>query len=214
MNATTDLCGETVLLRADRSLFWPRRQTLVVADLHFGKAATFRAASLPVPGGNAATLARLGQALDETAARRLVVLGDFWHARPGRTAAVLAELTDWRAARPELQIDLVRGNHDRAGSPPAAWAAGWLAEHHPDSPFAYAHHPAESGGGYVLAGHLHPGYRLFEGGRPVLLPCFWLRERYAVLPAFGSFTGFAAVQPTPADRLYVIADEDVIAVNM
>jgi hypothetical protein len=34
-----------------------------------------------------------------------------------------------------------------------------------------------------------------------------------VLPAFGSFTGFASVVPAPDDRIFVVADQDVIAVG-
>ena len=46
MKAELLLAGERLELRADRSLFWPARRTLVVADLHFGKADAFRAASV------------------------------------------------------------------------------------------------------------------------------------------------------------------------
>jgi hypothetical protein len=34
-----------------------------------------------------------------------------------------------------------------------------------------------------------------------------------VLPAFGSFTGFGPVRPAPGDRLYVIAEDEVLAVG-
>jgi metallophosphoesterase superfamily enzyme len=65
-----------------------------------------------------------------------------------------------------------------------------------------------------LAGHLHPGVVL--AGPGLLrehLPCFWLTPRTAVLPAFGSFTGFGPVRPEPADRVFVIADDEVVAVE-
>ncbi len=205
-----EVAGEEVELRADRSLFWPRRRTLIVADLHFGKADTFRAAAVPVPGGADETLARLDRAVDATAAERLVVLGDFWHARPGRTPQLVNELSAWRRARAALEVVLVRGNHDAAGPPP--WADAWPGET-ADPPFAFAHYPDESPAGYVLAGHLHPGVRLGGPGRQsVRLPCFWLRDRSAVLPAFGSFTGSAAVAPTPGDRVFAIADAEVIRI--
>ena len=44
------------------------------------------------------------------------------------------------------------------------------------------------------------------------LPCFWLTPRGAVLPAFGSFTGSVSVVPGPEDRVFVIADQEVIGV--
>ena len=110
-----------MLLLPERALFWPRAGTLVVADLHWGKGATFRAAGIPIPVGTTSDdLARLDGALLRTGARRLVVLGDLFHARAGRIAThTLAELRRWRGAAPELEILLVRGNHDRhAGDPP------------------------------------------------------------------------------------------------
>jgi len=200
-------------LRPDGSLYWPARETLIVADLHFGKADTFRAAGLPVPGGGAGTLARLATALDATAAARLVVLGDFWHARDGRTARLLDELAALRAARPALAIDLVRGNHDRAGPPPAGWAASWLSEFVPDPPFCFAHFPEPTPAGYVLAGHLHPGVTVAGRGREVFrLPCFWFGPAVGVLPAFGSFTGTAQITPAPGDTVGAVADEHVFLI--
>ena len=84
MIAQVEIAGERLLLRPDRSLFWPRAKALVIADPRFGKAETFRAAGVPVPGDSAEPLARLGAALGATAAEQLFVLGDFWHAQAGR----------------------------------------------------------------------------------------------------------------------------------
>jgi DNA ligase-associated metallophosphoesterase len=211
MTADVDIAGERLVARADRSLYWPRAGALVVADPHFGKADAFRAAGVPLPGGAAEPLARLAAALDATGATRLVVLGDFWHAREGRTPAVAAELAAWRAARPWLRVDLVRGNHDRAGPPPAGWG-DWL-DHLADPPFHFAHHPAPADIGYVLAGHLHPGVVLAGRGRERLrLPCFWFGPRVGVLPAFARFSGAAPVPARPGDRVFAVAAADVVEV--
>jgi metallophosphoesterase superfamily enzyme len=49
-----------ILLLPGRAAFLPASATLLVADLHLGKAATFRQAGIPVPEGSAqADLARL-----------------------------------------------------------------------------------------------------------------------------------------------------------
>ena len=39
--------GETVWLLPERALWWPAQRMLMVADAHFGKAATFRARGVP-----------------------------------------------------------------------------------------------------------------------------------------------------------------------
>jgi DNA ligase-associated metallophosphoesterase len=208
MTADVEVCGERLVLRADRSLFWPRARALVIADPHFGKADAFRAAGVPVPGGSGPSLARLAAALADTAAGRLIVLGDLWHSRDGRTDRVAAELAAWRAARPDLRVEVVRGNHDRAGTPPDGW--GEWADDLADPPFVFAHFPEPSAAGYVLAGHLHSGVVL--GRERLRLPCYWFGPRVGVVPAFGSFTGTVSVPVRPGDRVFAVAGDEVIDV--
>jgi DNA ligase-associated metallophosphoesterase len=209
MTAEVVISGERLVLRPDRSLFWLREKMLVIADPHFGKADAFRAAGMPVPGGAAEPLDRLAAALADTMAMRLVVLGDFWHSREGRTSDITGVLADWRSDRPRLQVDLVRGNHDRAGPPPEGWGA-WT-DRLVEPPFAFAHFPVPSEAGVVLSGHLHPAVVL--GRERLRLPCFWFGPRVGVLPAFGSFTGVATAPFGCGDRVFAIVDEEVIDVS-
>ena len=66
-----------MVVRADRTLYWPARKTLFLADLHLGKGAAFRAEGRPVPEGSTAeTLRRLSNAICETACERVILLGD------------------------------------------------------------------------------------------------------------------------------------------
>jgi DNA ligase-associated metallophosphoesterase len=210
------LAGEDVRLLPERAVFWPRACTLVVADVHWGKAATFRAAGIPIPGGTTGEdLARLDAALYRTGARRLVVLGDLFHARAGRIATrTLAELRGWRERCTRLEIQLVRGNHDRhAGDPPEDLRINCVNSPAFLPPFVLRHEPRDSSEGYTLAGHLHPAV-VVSG--PALqrerLPCFLVRPRVTVLPAFGSFTGTASVIPEPADHAFVVVDGEVLPV--
>lgn len=208
--------GEGLRLLPEKAAFWPRAGTLFVADLHLGKPDTFLAAGVPVPPDTAAAdLARLSGLLASTGARRLVVLGDLFHARAGRSAGLFATVADWRAAHPDLAVLVVRGNHDRhAGDPPPGWNFTPVSEPHPDPPFALRHHPDPTPGLYTLAGHLHPAYTLRGRGRQRLrLPCFWFGPGVGVLPAFGGFTGTADVRPAPGDRVFVVADGDVLEVG-
>lgn len=215
-DARVRVADEEVVLLPERALFWPRAATLVAADFHWGKDATFRAAGIPIPVGTTADdLARLDAALLRTCARRLIVLGDLFHARAGRIATrTLAELRRWRALRPELEILLVRGNHDRhAGDPPEDLHINCLNAPAFAPPFVLRHEPGDSPDGYTLAGHLHPGVVLTGPGFWERLPCFWLTSRTAVLPAFGSFTGLKPVSREPNDRIFVIANDEVLPVG-
>ena len=63
------LAGEPMRLLADRALYWPARRRLLLADLHLGKADTFRAAGIALPrGGTALDLARIGALVEARAA--------------------------------------------------------------------------------------------------------------------------------------------------
>ena len=46
-----EVAGERLLMLPQRALYWPARQMLAIADIHFGKAASFRAGGIPVPRG-------------------------------------------------------------------------------------------------------------------------------------------------------------------
>ena len=203
----TALCGERVTLRAERALWWPAHATLFVADVHLGKAAAFRAGGVPLPRGNTeADLARLTALVADTGAHRLVVLGDFLHARAGRVATLDAAFRRWRATHASIEILLVRGNHDsRAGDPPPDWEVRVVAEPHPLAPFLACHLPVTPPTGYALCGHVHPGVVLSGIADSSRLPCFILGERRAILPAFGSFTGLAVTRRAAGDRIVAIA---------
>lgn len=208
---------ERLVLWPGRGAGWPGGGVLFVADPHFGKAAAFRAAGIAAPEGTAADLERLDEVLGMSGARRLVVLGDFLHARSGRSESVLAALREWRARHAELDVTLVRGNHDRgAGDPPRDLGIECVEGPWNLGPFRCRHEPAESGdetAGFELAGHVHPGVILRERrGGGLRAPCFVVGSRRALLPAFGGFTGMHPVERRPGDRLFAVGPGVVVEV--
>lgn len=215
-DATCTVRGEELRLLPERAVYWARTRTLLIADPHFGKAASFRSAGVPVPAGTTeGTLARIDATLARTAPARLVFLGDFLHARTGRSAATIDALGAWRERHRDLDVVLVRGNHDRrAGDPPAALRVCCVDAPMIERPFGFVHHPVEVPGVYALAGHIHPGATMVGRGRQRLrLPCFWFSGEWAVLPAFGEFTGLAAIEPEVGDQVFVIAGDEVHEVS-
>lgn len=199
--------GETLELLPDPALYWPARETAFVADVHLGKAATFRALGQPVPAGTTArNLERLDALIGARRVSHLVVLGDLLHARQARNPALLGALADWRARHAHLAITLVRGNHDdRAGDPPASLSIEVVDEPWLLGPFACCHEPRTHGTHFVLAGHVHPVCRIHGAGRDSLrLPCFAMREGGVILPAFGEFTGGWRVEPEPGLALHAV----------
>lgn len=207
--------GGTVLrLLPQRAAYLPEHRTLLVADAHIGKAVSFRRLGVPVPGGTTSeTLQRLSDAVAATGARHIVFLGDLLHSARSRAAATWAAVAHWREAHAELQLTLVRGNHDsHAGDPPPEWGVRCVDEPLHLGGMALCHHPQPVAGAYVLAGHIHPAVVL--GGRAhqrLRLPCFHLGAEVGVLPAFGAFTGMHVMARGAGERVYVVAGDEVRA---
>lgn len=211
----TTVAGESLQLLSQRAAFWVRRSTLLIADLHVGKAAAFRRGGVPIPRGTTeADLRRLSGTLAMTGARRLVVLGDLYHAREGMADETVDLLRQWREAHADLTVDIVLGNHDRrAGPSPPHLRFVEYDEPLSDPPFIFRHDPHPHETGYVLAGHVHPAVKLRgRGVRSMRLPCFHFGSRVGILPAFGIFTGTAVVRPRRDDQVFVVADDEVLKV--
>jgi DNA ligase-associated metallophosphoesterase len=204
-------------LLPQRAVWRADTRALFVADVHLGKAAAFRAVGLPVPAGTTReNLARLDDLIEALQPRRLVVLGDLFHARAAYREATLKEVLAWRSKRAGLAVTLVAGNHDaRAGAPPAALGLELV-----DEPFALdgltlRHLPLDddaksqdSQSPPTLAGHLHPAARLSGPAHDSLrLPCFVLRGRQVILPAFGEFTGGSLATADAVTALCLVAGD-------
>lgn len=187
--ARFDWHGHPLLLLADRALWDPGQQLLLVADLHLGKAETFQAHGIAVPSdGDASTLNRLLALAHRWRPQQLLVLGDLVHGRLGLTASLRAKL----AALPELlgcPLRLIAGNHERGSwiadlpqEPALQLGPLWLS-HAPECP------PAPEL--LNVCGHVHPVAVLGRSHDCLRLPCFALDQhrRSLLLPAFGELTG-------------------------
>lgn len=222
--ATPPLPAESaadILLLPGRAAFLPASGTLLVADLHLGKAATFRNAGIPVPEGSAqADLARLERLVHDTAARRLMVLGDLFHARSGCTRTVFEEFAAARSRFPATEVILIAGNHDRAiGKIPPSLGIDSCLRTHDEPPFHFVHEPAtelpEPGRTcFTIAGHLHPTVTIRSpSGDRISERCFVAEEATLVLPAFGSFTGGHRMTHADGLRLWIARDDGVADVT-
>ena len=206
------LSGQTIRLMPERCLFWQEEQALLVADLHLGKEATFRAAGIALPEGPSIdTLERLSAAVTKTRPRRLLILGDLFHGN-NAIASMSPIMNKWREKHP-LTIELITGSHDRwSGELPKKWQIAV----HPESlcvdPFILRHYPKNDSRLYSLSGHLHPGVLIRDKRRAesLRLPCFQFGKKSALLPAFGTFTGLTVIKRQPGDACYAIADDMVV----
>lgn len=208
------MAGETMLLLAQKAIYWPARRMLIIADIHFGKAASFRALGVPVPHGTTThNLAALDAMLAQYDVAEIVFLGDFLHARAAHASATVAAMLTWRQRNRSLTLTLVRGNHDQhAGDPAPSLEMVLVDEPYLCGPFAFCHHPDLDTVAYVLAGHVHPVYRLAAGRDALRLPCFLIGGARAVLPSFGEFTGGYAIARGDGDSVFVTSGEAVFRI--
>ena len=207
----------TLLLLADKAIFWPEQQALLIADAHFGKAAAYRALGQPVPQGTTtANLKRLDALLEKYQAKQLIFLGDFLHAPKSHAPATLAALHEWRKKHRDLKLILVRGNHDiKAGDPPPSLEVDVVNEPYLLSNIALQHIPSPHATHHVVAGHVHPTFRLQGKGRQSLrLPCFHHEPALTLLPSFGDFTGGYAIEKTSTSKVYVTDGSSVWPVTV
>jgi|GEM_PF-13354 len=142
-----------IVLLPGRAALLPATQTLICADVHLGKAATFRRAGLPVPEGSAQQdLKRLAGLIAAYDAHRLIIAGDLFHARAGCTPRVLAEFTDFREQirqRSNTQVVLVLGNHERSLGrqfSPQDLGIDQCVQELVEPPFRFVHEPTKTFG--------------------------------------------------------------------
>jgi DNA ligase-associated metallophosphoesterase len=214
--AAITVLGEKLRLLPQKAIYWESKKTLLISDNHFGKTSTFLQHGVLIPQRNTEDdLERISALLEITEAERIVFLGDFFHARAGKSEKVLNSIKEWRESHKNIKLLLIRGNHDNmAGDPPGYLEIECCNEPCMEEPFVYRHNPEASDNGYVIAGHVHPSVKLRGKGRQaVRLPCFYFTRQYCIMPAFGSFTGMFTVAPGRADRVFVIAEEKVIDIN-
>jgi uncharacterized protein len=212
--------GQQLWLSPHRCLFWEEERSLILSDLHFGKTGHFRKAGIAVPQSvYREDLLRLLSLIQYFQPRQLLVVGDLFHSRENKELDLFRR---WRDDFPDLGIRLILGNHDILHE-------GWYEKAGItvtlDSlrvgPFAFIHDidemadepgmAAKAGtvgkveAPYFFSGHLHPGIRVRGMGKQSLqFPCFYFGEQYAILPAFGKFTGTVSIDPPPESNVFAI----------
>jgi DNA ligase-associated metallophosphoesterase len=187
----------------------------MVADLHLGKVNHYRKAGYPVPTkANDENTSVLIDLLNHHKPQRLIFLGDLFHSHYNEEWEVLGQVI--RHFR-TTSFELVMGNHDIMST--LQYDRHDVKVHSEQlriGELLLTHEPMNEiqDDVYNLAGHIHPGARLWGKGRQaLLLPCFYFGRRQGILPAFGSFTGLYPVRVVKGDQVFVIADGEVIGIG-
>ncbi|MCF8238363.1 MAG: ligase-associated DNA damage response endonuclease PdeM [Saprospiraceae bacterium] len=212
--AELNLLVEPVTLLADRAMWLPKQRTLLLADLHIGKAMHFRKSGIAIPEQLAQVdLQRLDRLILQWRPKKVIFLGDLFHSQHnGEWDAFGMLITRYR----KMKFILVRGNHDILEQ---AHYDQFGIEVVPDQLFCgsllLTHDRLDTvpPGMYNLSGHVHPGFRLRGKGRQAMtMPCFHFGAHHGLLPAYGAFTGVMAVKTMPTDRVWVIFKDQLMEV--
>lgn len=201
-------------LLPQKAVYWQKRKTLLIADLHIGKSGHFRRNGIPVPqqvnGGNLQILDAL---LKQLPVDHLIFLGDLFHSAVNEE---WQQFRQWRAGYSQTEVSLVIGNHDVLARELYHASHISLFSRLKMGPFLLVHDVGTLSGSarehYPLGGHIHPALKLRGKGRQSMkVPCYYFGTEGGILPAFGQFTGTAVIHPGPGDHTFLIADNRVLA---
>ena len=208
-----EILNEQFVLYPQKAILWKGQRSLLVSDLHLGKINHFRKAGIPVPSkANDHNLEVLIDLVRLSKPERILCLGDLFHSHYNAEWEVFGEVVRHFS---EISFELVQGNHDIMGRYQYSRKGIQVHDSLTIGKFLLTHHPLESvpDGMYNIAGHIHPGVSLRGRGRQAMtLPCFFFGEKQAFLPAFGKFTGLAKIAPKKQDKVYIVAEGQVMFV--
>jgi len=207
------LQDETLHLLPDKAIYLEQANSLLLSDVHLGKADTFQNFGIPIPlSVNDSILVRLKDLCDRHHPAFLFILGDLFHSKIAMNEALLSA---WQAflKSTDTEIHLLLGNHDRhllkslTHLPMQATTKNIQL-----GSFLLSHEPCPSKDTINICGHIHPCFRMGSKLDRLRLPCFYYDavQSLLMLPSFGEFTGGYEVPMSKGSTAYVIAEESVI----
>jgi metallophosphoesterase superfamily enzyme len=206
-----------ILLDGRLALWLARPRLLVVADLHWGYAASHQASGNLLPmWGDAELATRLHALIADYRPAEMLWLGDSLHTLAGREPAenFLRETS--------TPITVLAGNHDRGWGFRGKNDAGAASELPPSLTREgfFFHHghlaPPVPAGCIEIVGHHHPALAWSDGaGGRLKQPALVVSPRRLVLPAFSPWAAGAPWNPALADdeTLFAIAPKRIFAVS-
>lgn len=209
------LQNNNFLLTAARSIFWEEEKLLILSDVHLGKAGHFRKSGIAVPQTIfKEDMHRLIAQLQYFKPKELLIVGDLFHSTANKEHDFFLR---WRNDFLTMPIQLVKGNHDILKK--EWYSTAGITMHKNDyavNNFTFTHdiNFCSDDSRYCFSGHIHPGIRLRGIGRQALqLPCFYFSKKYAVLPAFGKFTGTYPIEAKSGDAIFAVGDNAVFKIQ-
>ena len=150
--------GSTFTLLKERAAYWKEQRTLLIADVHAGKATHFRDNGIPLSTDHLLQDFNVVFGLIKRLnISKLVFLGDLYHTRSN----IENELIDSWLSELNIEVELVIGNHDihSIHSSKLVSREAYVLDN-----ILLSHEPIESEY-FNIYGHLHPAFSLKGKGR-------------------------------------------------
>jgi DNA ligase-associated metallophosphoesterase len=213
-----NLNHQRLWLLPQKAIYWQKKKTLLIADLHIGKSGYFRSNGIPVPQQvNTENFKILNALIRQLTPEQIIFLGDLFHSHINEE---WNQFRAWRSRHPGIEVTLIIGNHDIL--PRKEYHASHISvfKRLKMDPFYFVHdvesaqESLQKSSLYLLGGHIHPALQLKGKGRQSMkFPCFYFGDNHGVLPAFGEFTGTAVIQPPENERAYIVVDDHIMAAS-
>ena len=192
--------GNPLYLDGRGCIYWPQKKSLIISDLHLGKARAFDQHGFNLPDYEAdETLAKLQTLLAEYQPTRLILLGDSFHTTSSWDELSIKQknkLSSITQAIPECIWIL--GNHDpniprslvglrkqQLSYENIILTHDYLVEQRPQ-----------------IIGHFHPKTKVSLGRKTIRCSCFIQTKNTLILPAFGSFTGGLDIESSDFKNMF------------
>ncbi|MES2905504.1 MAG: ligase-associated DNA damage response endonuclease PdeM [Pseudomonadota bacterium] len=192
MNSAIELefAGQQFLADTRRALFWPAKKTLIVADLHIGKAEDFGSRGTILPPYEMSDIHdRLQILIKDYAPQRLVALGDSFHRAHSFEQLPQDEKGLLDTLLSQGKWIFIEGNHDTGGLNDDRFQS---ADEFEECGIMFSHRPPKERASDTpfIFGHYHPKFSRGDqrNGR-ITRPCFIWDKNSLILPAFGTYTG-------------------------
>ncbi len=208
-NVIHSVFNQTFRLLPQKAIFWEEQQTLILGDLHFGKATHFRKNGIALSQSIATNdFDKFTALLDALKPKQVYFLGDLFHSDYNSEVFEFQEIIKTNSS---VKFVLIKGNHDIIKQTHFEKMGIQVVTEWIENTFIFTHEPIPKADFYNIYGHLHPGVRLKGKAKQNLsLPCFYFAEHFAVLPAFSDFTGLKILENKQATAIYLVTDNKVI----
>lgn len=207
------MLGGKLQLLPEKAIYIESLRSLLVADVHLGKAETFQSLGIPIPNTiNQETLDRLQILCHDLEPETLFILGDLFHSKFALADEVL-ECWSVFLNTVGAAVKLIGGNHDRGLIEALSHQAMDCISHALKiENLVLSHEPCSPGDCFNICGHVHPCMRIKTKLDTLRLPCFHLEksQNRLTLPSFGEFTGAYEISLEADAIAYVVAEDAII----